>query len=156
MAISPLESRWTSAVMEMGRRSRRIDDDDAKQRPGWRSCGHCSSKYLSNVACNVTIPCFDRRGTYSLCLLSESNVVRRLALSLVQWEYPLRLASREISSNIANAGVCTLSVHITEPCLSVRPSVCLSVCLSVSSNHPQTKPIGLSTNCSSHHHNKYY
>jgi len=77
---SRLENSWSSAATEIVRRSRKHDDD------GEDRC--CSSKCLANAASNVTLSCCHRQGTYSLCLLSERNVIRRLALSLVQWEYP--------------------------------------------------------------------
>jgi len=88
-SVTRLENYWSSAATEMVRRSRRHgddDDDDAKQRCRCFRC--CSPRSLTNAASNITLSCCRRKGTYSLCLLSERNIIRRFALSLVQWEYP--------------------------------------------------------------------
>jgi len=82
-AASRLETNWSSAATEILGRSRR--NDEATQTCGCRGRG--STKFLASAASNVTLPCWHRQETYSLCLLSERNIVRRLALSLVQWEY---------------------------------------------------------------------
>lgn len=79
------ENHWSSAIAEMARRRGR--NDDAKQ----RYCCCCSTNATSN---NVTLPCCHRQETYSLCLFSERNIIRRLALSLVQWEYPLTVTDQ--------------------------------------------------------------
>ena len=80
--VSQLERRWTLAASEMVRRSRRRDAEH-----GCYCFRRCTSKCLANAANNTMLTCH-RQGTYSLCLLSESNIIRRLALWLVQWEYP--------------------------------------------------------------------
>ena len=77
-----LETSWSSATTEALERNRR-----AKQRCWCRGPRRLTT-FLARATGNVTPPCCRRRDTYSLCLLSETNVVRRLALSLVQWEYP--------------------------------------------------------------------
>jgi len=77
-----LETSWSSATTEALERNRR-----AKQRCWCRGPRRLTT-FLARATGNVTPPCWHRRDTYSLCLLSETNVVRRLALSLVQWEYP--------------------------------------------------------------------